>query len=77
MDFFTKFTEGAKNALKHAETKARELGHNYIGTEHLLLGLICEKEGAAASLLGLSGVTEDSVTQNVIALIGQGDFMFT
>ena len=51
MDFFAKFTEGAKNALKYAEEKARELGHNYVGTEHLLLGLICEKEGAAANLL--------------------------
>lgn len=77
MDFFSKFTEGAKNALKHAEKKARELGHNYVGTEHLLLGLICEKEGAAANLLNFSGVTEDAVTQNVLALIGQGDFVFT
>ena len=77
MDFFAKFTEGAKSALKHAEKKARELGHNYVGTEHLLLGLICEKEGAAANLLSMSGVTEDSVTQNVLALIGQGDFVFT
>ncbi len=77
MDFFAKFTEGAKNALKHAEKKARELGHNYVGTEHLLLGLICEKEGAAANLLNLSGVTEESVMQNVLALIGQGDFVFT
>ncbi len=77
MDFFAKFTEGAKNALKHAEKKARELGHNYVGTEHLLLGLICEKEGAAANLLNLSGVTEDSVMQNVLSLIGQGDFVFT
>ena len=77
MDFFAKFTEGAKNALKHAEKKARELGHNYVGTEHLLLGLICEKEGAAANLLNLTGVTEESVMQNVLALIGQGDFVFT
>ncbi len=77
MDFFAKFTEGAKNALKHAEKKARELGHNYVGTEHLLLGLICEKEGAAANLLGLSGVSEEAVTQNVLNLIGKGDFVFT
>lgn len=77
MDFFTKFTEGAKSALNHAERKARELGHNYVGTEHLLLGLICEKEGAAANLLGMSGITEDSVTQNVLELIGHGDYVFT
>ncbi len=77
MDFFAKFTEGAKNALKHAEKKARELGHNYVGTEHLLLGLINEKEGAAANLLNLSGVSEEAVTQNVLSLIGKGDFVFT
>ena len=45
MDIFNRFTEGAKNALKLAEKKARELGHNYVGTEHLLLGLIEEKAG--------------------------------
>ncbi len=77
MDFFAKFTEGAKNALKHAEKKARELGHNYVGTEHLLLGLISEQEGAAANLLNLSGVSEEAVTQNVLSLIGKGDFVFT
>jgi ATP-dependent Clp protease ATP-binding subunit ClpC len=77
MDFFAKFTEGAKNALKQAERKARELGHNYVGTEHLLLGLIGEKEGAAANLLSLSGVSEEAVTQNVLSLIGKGDYVFT
>lgn len=77
MDFFAKFTEGARNALKFAEEKARELGHNYIGTEHLLLGLICEREGAAANLLGLSGISEDAVTENLLSLIGKGDYEFT
>ena len=77
MDFFAKFTEGAKNALKYAEEKARELGHNYVGTEHLLLGLICEKEGAAANLLTISGVSEEAVMEDVILLIGKGDFAFT
>jgi ATP-dependent Clp protease ATP-binding subunit ClpC len=77
MDFFAKFTEGAKNALKYAENKARELGHNYVGTEHLLLGLICEKEGAAANLLSMSGISEEAVTQNVLTLIGKGDYEFT
>ena len=76
MDFFAKFTEGAKNALKYAEEKARELGHNYVGTEHLLLGLICEKEGAAANLLGISGVSEEAVMEDVVQLIGKGDFTF-
>ncbi|MGE5495016.1 MAG: ATP-dependent Clp protease ATP-binding subunit [Burkholderiales bacterium] len=77
MDFFAKFTEGAKNALKLAEEKARELGHNYIGTEHLLLGLICEKQGAAANLLSMSGISEEAVTENLLSLIGKGDYEFT
>ena len=77
MDFFAKFTEGAKNALKHAEEKARELGHNYVGTEHLLLGLICENEGAAANLLGMMDITEEEVVQDVVMLIGKGDYAFT
>ncbi len=77
MDFFTKFTDGAKNALKQAEDKARELGHNYVGTEHLLLGLICEKQSAAANLLGVLGITEEAITQDILTLIGKGDFAFT
>ncbi len=76
MDFFAKFTEGAKNALKFAEEKARELGHNYIGTEHLLLGLICEKESAAANLLSISGVSEEAIMEDVLLLIGKGDYAF-
>lgn len=77
MDIFSKFTEGAKNALKFAEKSARELGHNYVGTEHLLLGLIGEQQGVAANLLSLSGVSETAVVQNIEALIGKGDFQFT
>ena len=77
MDFFAKFTEGTKNALKYAEEKARELGHNYIGTEHLLLGLICEKEGVAANLLSISGISEEAVVENVVLLIGKGEYAFT
>lgn len=77
MDFFSRFTEGAKTALKYAEDKARELGHNYVGTEHLLLGLICEKDSAAANLLGLSGISEAAVIDHVLSLIGKGDYAFT
>jgi ATP-dependent Clp protease ATP-binding subunit ClpC len=72
MDFFTKFTEGAKKALEWASFKARELQHNYIGTEHLLLGLIAEGESAAAKILGYAGITEENIKQDVLNLIGQG-----
>jgi len=77
MDFFNRFTEGARKALKYAEEAARELGHNYVGTEHLLIGLIREKEGVAANLLGMSGVSEEAVAESVLSLIGKGDFTFT
>lgn len=77
MDIFSKFTEGAKQALKFAEQKARQLGHNYVGTEHLLLGLIEEKQGVAANLLSMAGVSETAVMQNIEALIGKGDYVFT
>jgi ATP-dependent Clp protease ATP-binding subunit ClpC len=72
MDFFAKFTEGAKKALEYAGYKAKELKHNYIGTEHLLLGLVAETDGAAAKILNLMGVTEEGIKQDVLALIGPG-----
>ncbi len=77
MDIFNRFTEGAKTALKMAEEKAKELGHNYVGTEHLLLGLIEEKQGVAANLLNMAGVNEQAVTENIEALIGKGDYKFS
>ena len=77
MDIFNRFTEGAKTALRMAEKKAKELGHNYVGSEHLLLGLIEEKQGVAANLLNMAGVSEKEVTENIEALIGKGDFEFT
>ena len=77
MDIFSKFTEGAKTALRMAEKKARDLGHNYVGTEHLLLGLIEEKQGVAANILNMAGVSEEAVVQNIELLIGKGDYAFT
>ena len=51
MDFYNKFTKGARTAFQIAEQTARELGHNYVGTEHILAGLAGEKEGIAYQLL--------------------------
>ena len=68
-----KFTAFASNALKYALFTARELGHTYIGSEHILLGLLSEKDGVAARLLGERGVTEDSTRELVCELAGTGD----
>ncbi|MDY4397652.1 MAG: Clp protease N-terminal domain-containing protein, partial [Eubacteriales bacterium] len=51
MDFIDRFTEGARRALALSQDSAKEMGHNYVGSEHLLLGLIKEGEGAAARAL--------------------------
>lgn len=77
MDFFSKFTEGAKKALEYAGVKAKELQQNYIGTEHLLLGLIAEGESAAARILNLAGITEEGIFQDILTLIGKGSGIVT
>ena len=58
MDYFARFTEGAKNSLRNADEYAKEIGHNYIGSEHLLVGMIREG-GQIAKLLIKNGVTEE------------------
>ena len=57
MSFLERCTEGAKRALALAQEAARAMGHNYVGSEHLLLGLIREEEGAAYKALSAFGVT--------------------
>lgn len=66
-------TPRAKQILQLAFQEARELGHNYIGTEHILLGMIREAEGLAAQILIKHGVSHTSLRQAVIKLIGEGD----
>ncbi|MBC7189157.1 ATP-dependent Clp protease ATP-binding subunit [Candidatus Aerophobetes bacterium] len=65
------FTPRAKKVLELAVTEARNLGHNYIGTEHLLLGLIREGEGVAAQVLINLGADLERVREEVIALLGE------
>jgi len=64
------FTPRAKKVLELAVTEARDLGHNYIGTEHLLLGLIREGEGVAAQILNSLGADLDKVREEVVDLLG-------
>ncbi len=65
------FTPRVKKALEFSMEEARSLGHNYIGTEHLLLGLIREQEGVAAQVLLNFGLKLEDVREEIIGLIGQ------
>jgi len=67
-----RFTDRARRVVKLAEEEARRLGHNYIGTEHILLGLIREGEGVAAKALESLGISLDAVRQQVEEIIGRG-----
>ena len=63
------FTEQAWNAIALSTQAASELGHNYVGTEHLLVGLLLEEEGVAARVLDANGVTADKVKELISQLI--------
>lgn len=64
-------TPRAKDVIEYANAEARDLNHNYVGTEHLLLGLIREEEGVAAQVLLNLGVTLVAVRDQVVKLLGQ------
>jgi len=72
-DRFDKFTERARKVLSLAQEEAQRFQHNYIGTEHLLLGLVREGEGVAAKVLSNLGVELNKVREAVEAIIGRGD----
>ena len=69
---FERFTDRARRVVVLAQEEARMLNHNYIGTEHLLLGLIHEGEGIAAKALESMGVTLSAVREQVQDIIGPG-----
>ena len=69
---FERFTDRARRVVVLAQEEARLLNHNYIGTEHILLGLIHEGEGVAARGLEGLGINLESVRQQVVEIIGQG-----
>ena len=70
---FQRFTERARQVVVFAQDEARGLKHNYIGTEHLLLGLLREEEGVANRVLWSFDVTLDGVRAEVANIIGSGD----
>jgi ATP-dependent Clp protease ATP-binding subunit ClpA len=69
---FEQFTDRARRVVVLAQEEARMLNHNYIGTEHILLGLIHEGEGVAAKALESLGISLEAVRQQVEEIIGQG-----
>ena len=70
---YYKFTARAEKALEYAQEIAMELGHNYIGTEHLLYGLIEEGTGVASKVLQNQGLTSERVKQSIEEIVGVGD----
>ncbi|SDD40309.1 ATP-dependent Clp protease ATP-binding subunit ClpC [Sanguibacter gelidistatuariae] len=69
---FERFTDRARRVVVLAQEEARMLNHNYIGTEHILLGLIHEGEGVAAKALESLGISLDAVRSQVTEIIGEG-----
>jgi predicted component of type VI protein secretion system len=67
-----RFTERARTALRAASGDARSLGHNYVGTEHLLLGLFEPSGGIAAVVLGEAGITRARVEERILAVVPRG-----
>ena len=70
---FERFTDRARRVVVLAQDEARGLKHNYIGTEHLLLGLISEGEGVAAKALETMDIKGEAVRASVIEIIGEGE----
>ncbi|MBO6020643.1 MAG: ATP-dependent Clp protease ATP-binding subunit [Aeriscardovia sp.] len=70
---FERFTDRAKRAMVLAQKQAHSLNHAYIGTEHILLGLLEEGEGIAAQVLNEKGITLEKARNEVIDMIGMGD----
>ncbi len=69
---FQRFTDRARRVVVLAQEEARMLGHNYIGTEHILLGLIHEGDGVAAKALTAMGIGLEATRQQVESIIGRG-----
>lgn len=69
---FTGFSPKANSVINYAITQASALGHSYIGSEHLLLGLIKESGGMAGMLLRQRGVSEEEVREKLVETVGKG-----
>jgi ATP-dependent Clp protease ATP-binding subunit ClpA len=65
-------TPSAKRVIEHAIEQARDLGHKYVGTEHMLLGLLCEQNDLAAKVLMSLGLKLEDIREQVLSLLGAG-----
>src|SRR5437763_15298825 len=74
---FERFTERARQVVVLAQDEARALKHNYIGTEHILLGLLRGEEGLAARVLDSFEITVEEVRAQVARIVGHGDEVAT
>jgi ATP-dependent Clp protease ATP-binding subunit ClpC len=70
---FERFTDRARRVVVLAGEEARGLRHNYLGTEHLLLGIVAERQGVAVRVLEALGISLDEVRERVEQLIGRGE----
>ena len=70
---FERFTERARQVVVLAQEEARDLKHNYIGTEHLLLGLLREGDGVAARVLSALDVSLEDVRGTIMRIVGEGE----
>jgi ATP-dependent Clp protease ATP-binding subunit ClpC len=70
---FERFTDRARRVVVLAQDEARMLNHKYIGTEHILLGLIHEGQGVAAGALQSAGISLEAVRQEVEQIVGRGE----
>ena len=70
---FERFTQPARQVIVLAQEEARMIKHNYIGTEHILLGLLREEEGLAARALESLGITAERVRAHVVGIVGSGE----
>jgi ATP-dependent Clp protease ATP-binding subunit ClpA len=69
---FERFTDQARRVVVLAQEEARLLGHGYIGTEHILLGLLAEGEGSAARALASLGISLDAAMEQIAEILGEG-----
>ena len=70
---YGRFTEKAEKAIAFSQQSAMELGHNYVGTEHILYGLVKEGTGVASRVLISQGITEENILKEIDELIGRGE----
>lgn len=70
---FEKFSQSARQVVVEAHEEARGLNHNYIGTEHQLLGLLSDRDQAAGRVLRSFGITDERVRDQVVSIVGRGE----